>query len=99
MFGYVPDPHSIYQGVCKLPPGNIATIDLAGDVTIKPYWELDHYVFDNDRRAKILPFSDVEVIERAHELVRDSVSRRMMAYASRCVSFRGSDPNGGGHCQ
>lgn len=79
VFGYVPDPHSIYQAVSKLLPGNIATIDLAGNVTIKPYWKLDQYVFDHDGRAKKQLFSDVEAIEQAHELVRDSVSRRMMA--------------------
>lgn len=79
VFGYVPDPHSIYEAFRKLPPGNIATFEMDGTVTAKPYWTLDHYVFDQGDYARNPAISDAEAIDQAHELVKDSVSRRMIA--------------------
>jgi asparagine synthase (glutamine-hydrolysing) len=38
-FGYVPSPFSIYDGIAKLPPGNIAIVTNAGaDVELAAYW-------------------------------------------------------------
>ena len=30
-YGYIPSPHSIYQGIHKLPPGTILSVSLMGD--------------------------------------------------------------------
>ena len=79
VFGYVPDPHCIYEGLRKLPPGHIATFDMDGGITIKRYWMLENYVFGQGDHTKKLAISDADAIDQAHDLVRDSVSRRMMA--------------------
>ena len=38
--GYVPDPMSVYQGVCKLPPGHFLTwsADTPASVSVSRYW-------------------------------------------------------------
>ena len=77
MFGYVPDPHCIYEGFSKLPPGHIATFDMDGSITVKRYWMLDDYVFGQGDHTKKPAISDADAIDQAHDLVRDSVSRMM----------------------
>jgi asparagine synthase (glutamine-hydrolysing) len=37
-YGYVPTPKSIYRGVYKLPPGNLAVYE-AGRLTLRQYWD------------------------------------------------------------
>ncbi len=36
---YVPDPHSIFQGIHKLPPGHLLTV-MSGKIRIVRYWDL-----------------------------------------------------------
>ena len=43
---YLPDPHSIFQGIHKLPPGHILTVT-SGKIRIVRYWDLQ---FHSDER-------------------------------------------------
>jgi asparagine synthase (glutamine-hydrolysing) len=41
-YGYVPTPHTIYRGICKLEPGTMLTVDLAtGNAAAERYWRLE----------------------------------------------------------
>jgi len=39
-YGYVPSPHSIYRGVCKLPPGMILSLAAAREPEMTAYWDM-----------------------------------------------------------
>ena len=74
---FVPDPHSIYEGVYKVPPGHRLVLDLArgeagavGAVRVEPYWELR---FD----ARSVPMDEVEAAEEFRRLLRGAVERRL----------------------
>ncbi|HEX2513739.1 MAG TPA: asparagine synthase-related protein, partial [Chloroflexota bacterium] len=37
-FGFVPSPYALIQGVRKLPPGNVLTLDATGKLDLRQYW-------------------------------------------------------------
>lgn len=75
---YVPAPASIYQGVRKLLPGHILTVDSAtGRESLTCYWDLRETAIAG--RAHQHEGSDQEIIEAFETLLSDSVSRRMVA--------------------
>ena len=71
-FGYVPDPRSIYQGVCKLPPAHYMLVR-RDEPLAKPlaYWDLRFFEGVAMRREEI----EEELIAR----LRESVRMRMIA--------------------
>ena len=69
---YVPAPHSIYQGIKKLPPGHYAEIK-AGAVTTECYWNLAELVRNQPQIAS------ATAKEELHLLMQDSVRMRMLA--------------------
>jgi asparagine synthase (glutamine-hydrolysing) len=77
---YIPAPYSIYQGVKKLTPGSILTIDAAqgpGDAQPQPYWSARQIA----EQGVAHPFegSDAEAAGELDRLLRQSVSERMIA--------------------
>ncbi|MBC8505255.1 MAG: asparagine synthase (glutamine-hydrolyzing) [Chloroflexi bacterium] len=77
---YVPAPHSIYQGIKKLPPGTYLTIN--SDVFpshdgIKPYWNARQVVEDGLKD----PFlgDEQDAVDSLDSLLRRSVGLRMVA--------------------
>ena len=79
VFGYVPDPRSIYEGISKLEPGHIATFDLSGDLTIEPFWSLDDVVFCGNDPSQGGQLGDAAAIATASGLLTDSVQSRLKA--------------------
>jgi len=77
--GYVPAPHSIYEGIQKLPPGHHLTIDPArpGEASPAPYWR----VRDAVAAGTSTPFRGGEeaAVEELDALLRDAVRIRMHA--------------------
>ena len=78
--GYVPGPHCIYEGLSKLTPGTILTVDPSRPGQLpasEPYW--------NARQVAMAglsdPFrgSDSEAIDHLDTLLRDAVARQMVA--------------------
>jgi len=72
----IPAPHTIYEGVQKIPPGNLLTVDPSRlprlpDPT--PYWQVP---FAADRDPEVTESACIENIER---LLRDSVRIRLQA--------------------
>lgn len=79
---YIPAPYSIYEGVFKLVPGTILTLQLdravAGHLsTPKPYWSLNQVVAHGVQR----PFAgtDTEAVEQLDGLLRDAIKQQMVA--------------------
>jgi asparagine synthase (glutamine-hydrolysing) len=76
-FGYVPAPHSIYQGVQKLPPGTILTLRSEGAPVITSYWSLAEVA--RAGQSTRLAVDEEAAADRLHSLLRDAVGRRMVA--------------------
>ncbi len=68
----VPPPHTILNGVQKLPPATILSIDAAGERTESTYWDV-HYP------DTPTPRSAAEWEEELHAVMRRAVDRRMVA--------------------
>lgn len=77
-FGYIPAPWSIYTGVFKLPPAHYLAVRgdgrLIGQPT--PYWSLADFVLNPGEAADYRPG---ETVSALHDLLADSVERRMQA--------------------
>jgi asparagine synthase (glutamine-hydrolysing) len=77
-YGYIPAPHSIYQGIQKLTPGTSISFE-AESQTAKPvaYWDLQTVV----EKGIHEPFtgSDTEAIDRLDLLLRATIQEQMVA--------------------
>jgi asparagine synthase (glutamine-hydrolysing) len=75
-FGYVPAPHSIYQGVSKLLPGEVVSVT-AGAIQRKKYWSLEAVA----KRGLQHPFagSDADATEALDRLLAEAVSGHMIS--------------------
>lgn len=80
--GYIPYPYSIYQGIWKLPPGHILSLEVGAQPTSElpqtvRYWSADD-VYANGAAD---PFrgSEHEAIDELDRLLRDSTRLRMIA--------------------
>src|SRR5437762_264390 len=64
--GYVPAPHSIWEGICKLPAGTMLRMSSSGPVSLR-YWGLE---------ATLTPFewSFTGAVDRLEELLTTSVT-------------------------
>jgi len=81
-YGYIPQPHSIYQGIWKLPPGHILSLRAGAQTSFELsgtalYWSAKE-VYENGATN---PFrgSESEAIEELDRLLRESVRLRMIA--------------------
>lgn len=80
-YNYVPAPHSIYEGVRKLPPGSLLTIkpdSLKGSLPQpEAYWDLKAIAEESARS----PFTGTatDVVDQLDQLLRQAVKRRMIA--------------------
>ena len=75
-YGYVPAPHTIYEGLFKLPPGTLLTWQEGAEPTIAPYWSLDGMITE----ARSNPAADFEeAAEQLEQLLLDAVGLRMAA--------------------
>lgn len=80
-YGYVPEPHSIYRGIFKLPPGTFLEAKIDGDFCIgdpKPYWSFSDLVAaGSDRRQRV--GNSEEVSQNLHQLLRETISDKMIS--------------------
>ncbi|BAQ82252.1 asparagine synthase (glutamine-hydrolyzing) [Pseudomonas sp. St29] len=78
-YAYVPSPHSIYEGIYKLPPGTWLELDLStlksGSTGIpQPYWNLPP-----PKKEKSPSTSDSEATDQLHNLMKTTISEQMVA--------------------
>lgn len=74
--GYIPDPFSIYEGIHKLPPGCLATLDPMNgfsDVKVERYWHMPVPVPDHTEHE------EAQDVDRLEQLLREAVRSRMLA--------------------
>jgi len=74
LFGYVPTPTTLYQGVRKLPPGHLLEIDARGDARLEAYWDPAPFL----GRARSTPSWD-EARSTVRTLATEAVGRRLIA--------------------
>jgi asparagine synthase (glutamine-hydrolysing) len=78
-YGYIPAPYTIHEGVAKLAPGVLLTIDpaRAGESTSRTYWSIEEAM----ARGEADPWrgSEDEAVEALDALLRDSVRMRLQA--------------------
>ncbi|MGP0628543.1 N-acetylglutaminylglutamine amidotransferase [Nitrospina sp. 32_T5] len=70
----VPPPHTIFQGVRKLPPGHLMEISPDGSQKMEPYWSLSYARSQEDEAC-----DEVEWKERVMEALKTAVRRRLVA--------------------
>ncbi len=73
----IPAPHTIYEGVHKLEPGTILTLSSTREPQIGRFW--DARAIAQAGLANPLRGDDNELVDRLETLLRDAVSRRMIA--------------------
>jgi asparagine synthase (glutamine-hydrolysing) len=81
-YGYVPGPHSIYEGISKLAPGNVLTltesqVGMRESAAPEPYWELGPIA--EARAAYRFSGTAAEADEWLHSLLLESVRLQMVA--------------------
>ncbi len=74
---YIPAPHSIYEGVHKLEPGCILTLQWRGEPRITRFWDARTVARDGIRSP--LADNDADLTEQLETLLADAVGRRMIA--------------------
>ena len=72
-FGYTPAAHSIFEGIAKLPPAHVATLD-GGVLTLRRYWTLPA---GTPASATAVPADELRA--RVRHAVRDAVRARLEA--------------------
>jgi asparagine synthase (glutamine-hydrolysing) len=76
-FGYVPAPYSIFDGIAKLLPATILTIDASGAMQSRPYWDAPRIA----EHAAANPFtgSEDDAVATIESVLSDSVRLRLIA--------------------
>jgi asparagine synthase (glutamine-hydrolysing) len=77
--GYIPAPHSIYQGINKLPPGTILSLPASQPQAARPvaYW--DFQVVVTEGLSQPFHGSDAEAITDLDKLLRSTINEQMIA--------------------
>jgi len=79
-FAYVPGDQAIYRDVNKLPPGCVASVDMAGRAApVRRYWSAAEEMAAGAEGARAHPLSMTEAEERLDTVLREAVARRMVA--------------------
>jgi asparagine synthase (glutamine-hydrolysing) len=72
-FGYVPTPHTWFDGIESLPPGHVAVFTAEAPPTVEEYWNWD--LRAGDRRFVDAP----EAVEAVRSSLEESVRRRLVS--------------------
>lgn len=77
--GYIPGPHTVYEGVQKLEPGSVLTLNTRdnSEPTLRRFWDLSE-VATRGAAARTEPAS-ADSVNELDVLLRDAVRRRMVA--------------------
>jgi asparagine synthase (glutamine-hydrolysing) len=75
IYGYVPHPHTFYDGVRQVEPGSVTVFNLDGGETSRRYWQLQ---FPREDSSRVAPPRGAAA-QRVRELVTAAVERRLMS--------------------
>ncbi|MFZ1908373.1 MAG: asparagine synthase (glutamine-hydrolyzing) [Burkholderiales bacterium] len=81
-YGYIPAPFTIYEGIHKLAPGSVLTLDARAsdrrsEPVVRSYWSLRDVAQFGVANRVALP--EREAVDQLDRLLRDSVARQMVA--------------------
>ena len=74
---YVPAPHSIFEGIWKLPPGHLLSLSEQREQTLECYW--DALAVARKSHATTLDAPDTEILSEFEALLRTSVRGCMIS--------------------
>ncbi len=74
---YIPAPRTIYEGVYKLEPGTVLTQPWRSEPNISRFWDARSVARDGSHNP--VEGSDAELTAQLESLLKDAVSRRMIA--------------------
>lgn len=74
---YIPAPYTVYQGVHKLRPGHLLTVENGKEPVELAYWSMDDVI--TAAAGGSACGSDGEVIDQLDILLRDAVKKRMVS--------------------
>jgi asparagine synthase (glutamine-hydrolysing) len=74
LYGYVPNPATLYRGIVHVPPGHVLVVDADGTTKVTEYWDLPLPRAGTRRRP-----SDAEAAATVRELVTKAVERRLVS--------------------
>jgi len=75
---YIPAPHSIYQGIYKLPAGSLLTVSWdRREPVVAAYWSLTEVAVAGNRSP--LQGSPEEIVDSLEDLLKSAVRQQMMA--------------------
>lgn len=79
-FNYIPSPHSIWEGVNKLPPGHYLEVSEGGRLigTPRPYWDFRQVAVEGAANPEV---DDEALVDRTEALLADAVGRQMVSDA------------------
>ncbi len=72
LYCWLPREQSIYQGITKLTPGTMMSIDASGQVEHHAYWQPSELLVDQSGGVPV-------TVERLQEVIEDSVTTHMVA--------------------
>jgi len=72
-FGYSSSDRTLYRGIRKLMPGHTLTLDLSGDLIIRPYWDTPRPPVAWENR------SDNDWVSECRERLKETVRMRLMS--------------------
>ena len=70
-FNYIPGTQTAFEGISEIAPGHHMTVDAAGEITTRRYWDLNFTADAN--------ITEDEAIQRSYELMDKAVQRRLIA--------------------
>ncbi|MHB1834059.1 MAG: asparagine synthase (glutamine-hydrolyzing) [Solirubrobacteraceae bacterium] len=76
-FGYVPTPHTFYEGIYSVPPGHVVTVQPGARPVVKPYWELP--LRGGEQEDVKPPRSLAQAARGVRALLAEAVERRLIA--------------------
>jgi asparagine synthase (glutamine-hydrolysing) len=76
-FGYIPAPFSIYEGIRKLLPGTILTVNASGATETRTYWDAARVA--EQAAANRFRGSEDDAIEAVQSLLADAVRLRLIS--------------------
>ena len=74
-FGFVPPPHTLFEGIFKLAPAERLTVTDGGEIHSERWWS----PFANKAAEETAAASDEELVTQLRDLLRDSIRQRMMS--------------------
>jgi asparagine synthase (glutamine-hydrolysing) len=77
LWGYVPDPYTLYKGIRALPAGTCLWVDASGYSAPKPYFNLRETLILAEERTGAATAG--EILDQLHEALLDTVNHHLIA--------------------